>query len=107
MVSGHPKYETQVNLVERIARMIDTEGAYAEAYDGTGEDARLHELTTRQKYFRAAYELKATQLLKMTLEYDAETIKKMLIEFEMSGWRELGVPVDDPLLSKIVAEKYR
>lgn len=96
-----------MNLVERIARIIDAEGAYAEAYDGTGGNARLHELTTRQKYFRAKYELKATQILKLVLSYNAETIKKMLIEFEMDGWRKLGIPVDDPLLSKTVVEKYK
>jgi len=86
---------------------MDIEGAYARI---TNWDGTLKEYTTRQLYFQAAYEVKAIEILKMTLRTGEVRIRSDLIEFEKEGWRRLGVPIDDPkfkdLADGIIREKY-
>lgn len=100
-----------MNLVEQVARMIDAEGAYAEFYDNTREDAEPCEPTTRQKYFRAHYECKAIELLKLLAGQTPEKIKADLVEFERNGWERLfekhGLSLDQvPEAEKIIRAKY-
>ncbi len=95
-----------MNIVEQVARVIDHEGAYTEWFDGTGFDAKPHSPTTRQKYHRARAESDAVTILKLALAAGPEALREQLIEFEMQGWRERGIPVDQPELAKVVTEKY-
>ena len=85
-----------MNLVERIARMIDAEGAYYEAFNGTGPEAQKHDFTVRQKYFQANYELRAIEILNLLRPVGKDKIRNDLIEWEKFGWKRLGVPIDDP-----------
>ena len=94
-----------MNIVERVARTTDAEGAYSEWYDGTSAKTPI-ESTTRQKYFRAKYECDAVAILKVALEMDPESIRADLVKFEVSGWGRLGIPIEDPALRKIIEDKY-
>ena len=94
-----------MNLVEEIARMIDDEGAYSVASTGTDGGEPIP-FTTRQKYFQAKYECRAIELLKKIGGLTSTAIRTDLIEWEMRGWKGRGMPVDDPVLSKIIADKY-
>lgn len=99
-----------INLVDQIARIIDTEGAYSIAVDGTGPGAKMHPHTTRQKYWQAKYELLAIEILKRVGNYSRKEISEHLIEFEKAGWLRLGVPINDPkfkaMADKIIEAKY-
>lgn len=54
-----------MNLVETLARIIDAEGAYAQHYDNSRDDAAPCEPTPRQRYFKAYYECKSVEILKL------------------------------------------
>lgn len=99
-----------MNLVEKIARMIDAEGAFGEYYDNTGLDSGPMPPTARQEYFRAHYRNKAVQILMVLASISADRIKADLIEFEKEGWRQLKFPIDNPeikpIADKIIADKY-
>ena len=100
-----------MNLVETIARMIDAEGAYAVFYNNTSADAAPCEPTTRQKYFRAHYECKAIEILKLMAGQTPKKIRNDLIKFEKDGWKRLfekhGISLDQiPDFEKIITEKY-
>lgn len=95
-----------MNLVEQVARMLDDEGAFSVAYaDVSGKVAIA--LTTRQKYFQAKYEARAVELLKFISSMTKTAIKADLIEFEMQGWKRLGVPLERlPDARAIIEDKY-
>ena len=99
-----------MNLVEQVARMIDAEGAYGAFYNNTRADAKPCEPTTRQKYFRAHYECKAIEILKMLAGQTSAKIKADLVEFETLGLKKLlgkhGISLDQlPDADKIIADK--
>lgn len=94
-----------MNIIEQVARMLDAEGAYGD-FQGSPESAVAY-VRSRQNYFRAHYECKAIELLKLMLTYKPEDVRAALIEFEKDGWRKLGVPLDKlPDADKIIFAKY-
>lgn len=100
-----------MNLVEQIARMIDAEGAYGVWYDNTCSGSEPVAPTTRQSYFRAHYECKAVEILKLLAGQTPKKIKADLVEFEKFGWERLfekhGLSLDQvPDADRIIKEKY-
>lgn len=79
-----------MNLVEQIARIIDSEGAYSVAYDGTGPNAKQHPVTSRQEYFRAKYECDAIKILELINDYTDDKVRDDLIQWHKDGWEKLG-----------------
>jgi len=94
-----------MNLIEQIARKIDTEGAYSEWFDGTGLDAKKILPTTRQKYYRSRAEHLASEVAKIILEAGIERLRSDAENFEIECWGKLGLPISDDL-KRIVADKY-
>lgn len=92
-------------LVLEIAKMVDP-GAFSEWYDGTGKDAKLHEPTVAVKHARATAVSRTWFILKKLMDMKPGDIRRALIEDEMAGWRDLGVPVDLPELAETVKRKY-
>jgi hypothetical protein len=96
-----------MNIVEKIARMVDREGAYSEWQDATG---KIVPPSIHQEYFQALYESLAVDLLKLFLTLNAKEVREELVEFEKNGWRKLGVPIDDPRIKKqadeLIAAKF-
>lgn len=102
-----------LNIVERIARMIDAEGAYGMAFPGTNPAADPIPFTTRQKYFQADYELKAIHILKMLLSAGlaTEEVREQLVAWEKHGWARLGINIEPDaetaaLTDLTIREKY-
>ena len=97
------------NLVEQIAKMIDTEGAYAVAYPSTAPSEPIP-FTTRQKYFQAKYELLAIEIVKMLMAIERVKIRSDIIAWEKAGWLRMGVPINDPKFKeqadRIIEAKY-
>ena len=81
-----------MNIIDRIARMIDSEGAYSECYDGTGASAIKQPFSTRQKYFQARYEYLAIQIVDLFLGCERDDIRKDRITWEIDGWEKHGLP---------------
>lgn len=98
-----------MNIVEQVARIIDSEGAYGVAYSDSACTQQIP-FTTRQKYFQSKYEHLAVEIIKFIRRHDPQQVKDELIEFEKDGWRRLGVPIDDPSLretaDQTIREKY-
>jgi hypothetical protein len=61
----------QYAKADAIARIIDP-SAFAEWYDGTGPDAKLHEPDVRQRYMQSAALTKAFEVLRL-LKLEPET----------------------------------
>jgi hypothetical protein len=102
----------RLNLVEQVARMLDAEGAYGEWYDNSSFDAEPMPPTPRQNYFRAHYECKAIEILKLLAGQTPENIRADLIEFEKEGWKrefaKRGLAFDQlPGAAQIIEAKYR
>lgn len=94
----------RTNLVERIARMIDAEGAYSTWMNSADADAKQHPFSTRQLYFQSSYELKAIEILKALAGVPLETIRADLIEWEKLGWERLGININQDAETKTVAD---
>lgn len=93
-----------MNLVEKIARMIDTEGAYSVWKTENGEDS---EFTTRQRYWQAKYECLAIDIIKTLMQVSAKDMREDLIAWEKQGWANLGLPIDSiPDFDKLIESKY-
>lgn len=101
---------TKNNLVEQIAKMLDTEGAFAEFFDLTDPEAKPMPPTTRQKYFQARYKHTAVMILDMLLNISHDKIKEDLVEYEKRMWQELGLDLNKPeikdMANKLIQDKY-
>lgn len=81
------------NIVNRIAKLIDSEGAFA-TYKSTGDpDAPNDPYTTRQLYHQAKYRMQAIAVLEMVLPISRETIQQDIQKFTEDEWIRLGMPV--------------
>lgn len=98
------------NLIDEIARMLDSEGAFAEFFDLADPEAKPMPLTPRQKYFQARYRHLAVQILNRVLNLSHEEIREELIAFEKKLWKELGLDLIKPeikdMANKLIQDKY-
>ena len=99
-----------MNLVEQVARMIDSEGAYGIAYPDSSGTSSPIPFSIRQKYFQAKYECLAIDIIKRLMAARHAEMRTDLIAWEKDGWRRLGVPIGDPKFKedadRIIDAKY-
>jgi hypothetical protein len=96
-----------VNLVEKIARMMDKEGAYSTGYPSTNPKTKPIPFSTRQKYWQSTYECIAIDILNLISSISKDQIKEDLIEWEKYNWERLGLSKEVIRnLHDIIKEKY-
>lgn len=93
-----------MNLIERIARLIDSEGAYGVAFSSTSENASPIPPSIRQKYFQSKYEHEATQIAKIILNAGPDKLRNDLVDFDVETWGKLGLPAN--CLRDMVEQKH-
>ncbi len=91
------------DIVVRIAKVIDP-GAFADWWDGTGPAAKKHEPSVRARYYQSVAMAEAQEILKTLAKMP--DWKEQAASAEADAWRDMGVPVDEPVLRKIVDGKY-
>lgn len=98
------------SLIDEIAKMLDSEGAFAEFFNLADPEAKPMPPTPRQKYFQARYRHLAVQILNRVLNLSHEKIREELIAFEKKLWKELGLDLNKPaikdLAENMIEDKY-
>ena len=78
-----------MNIVFRLARMLDTTGAYQEVVN---IDQTPRKLTPEQKSWRNYYESLSHDILKIILSIKPISIKDDLMAYERERYRRAGFP---------------
>jgi len=100
---GFESFLKSNDIVIRCAKLIDP-GAF-ELWTHTDAGGKeTSEYTTRQRYMQSRAVCMANSVLKEALT--EKDLRAALVESEKSGWKSLGVPIDDPKLGSIVEAKY-
>jgi hypothetical protein len=98
-----------MNIVQIIAEMI--EPPPTPWYDGTGYGAKPVKLSKITELEIEGRRLKAEGLaidiLNYLLNISHNLVRKDLIQFELDGWKQLGLPVDNKIFKEMVKRKYK
>ena len=89
-------------LIDVIAKMIDSEGAFSANYTTTGLGSKPIPPSSRQKYFQAKYRHTAVKIVRLLLDRSHEDLIKELVSFEKNAWKELGVDMTIPEIKDMV-----
>lgn len=105
--------ESAAELVERIARIIAPEAFrdFKDCFVTIGGETKPYEpsplTASRLAYQRSEAIVKAVAVLGALKHLPTGAITETLIEYEMQGWRERGIPIDQPELRAIVERKHQ
>ncbi len=91
------------DIVVRCAKIIDP-GAFSLWTHTDENEKETSEYSTRQKYMQSRAVCMAVSVLKEALT--EKDLRTALAESEKASWKLLGVPIDNPKLSRIVDAKY-
>ena len=96
-----------MNLVEEIARIIEP-GAFIDGWvDENGTPVAPYDgLAARVALRRAEAERKASQIVTRLSGETGLSLKQGLVDWEVSRWKKMGLPMDDPELKEIVSSKH-
>ncbi len=104
------KKTTDNNLIDDLAKMLDSEGAFASFFDLADTEAKPMPPTSRQKYFQARYRHLAVKILNRVLNLSHDEIREELIAFEKKLWKELGLDLNKPAIKNmaedLIKDKY-
>ncbi len=78
-------------LITRLARIIDTEGAYSKYYSSTSLESELP-LTSRQKYFQSKYEIDILTILNFIKGMTKEQIDSEIAKHSDECCKRLNIP---------------
>ena len=87
-----------MTIIEAAARIIDPEAFMPHWEPHSDLDV------TRKNYLQSKATVKAEAILKLALH--TSDLREQLIRNEITVWRSLGVPMDDPALTDAVKNKY-
>jgi len=100
-----------MGIVDQAAKIVDEHAfeeidAWIVEPDGDMKMCEPSEIDIARRNLRQAEAaLKASRILKMASRLSRTELVAALVDDEVSRWKGLGVPADDPELRKVVANK--